>query len=39
MPEMIATFGKTLAAQDRSRYLAAPIHCKLRNILAVQAGT
>lgn len=38
MPEMIATFGKTLAAQDRSRYLAAPIHYKLRNILAVQAG-
>ncbi len=38
MPEMIATFGKTLAAQDRNRYLAAPIHYKLRNILEVQAG-
>ncbi len=38
MPEMIATFGKTLAAPDRNRYLAAPIHYKLRNILEVQAG-
>lgn len=36
MPEMIATFGKTLTAQDRSRYLAAPIHYKLRNLLEVQ---
>ncbi len=37
MPEMITTFGKVLGAQDRNRYLAAPIHYKLRNILEVQA--
>ncbi|QFY61913.1 MOSC domain-containing protein [Rhizobium grahamii] len=38
MPEMIATFGKVLAPQDRNRYLAAPIHYKLRDILNAQAG-
>ncbi|RDJ16915.1 MOSC domain-containing protein [Rhizobium grahamii] len=38
MPEMIATFGKVLAPQDRDRYLAAPIHYKLRDILEEQAG-
>ncbi|WP_431320969.1 MOSC domain-containing protein [Rhizobium sp. YTU87027] len=37
MPEMIATFGKTLATQDRNRYLSAPIHYRLRNILEAQA--
>lgn len=36
MPEMIATFGKTLNARDRNRYLAAPIHYKLRDILELQ---
>ncbi|MDQ0562910.1 MOSC domain-containing protein YiiM [Rhizobium mesoamericanum] len=39
MPEMIATFGKTLTAQDRNRYLSAPIHYKLRKILEAQAHT
>ncbi|MBB3315628.1 MOSC domain-containing protein YiiM [Rhizobium sp. BK181] len=38
MPDMIATFGKVLAARDRDRYLAAPIHYKLRDILEEQAG-
>ncbi|EPF00404.1 MOSC domain-containing protein [Rhizobium grahamii] len=38
MPEMIATFGKVLAPRDRDRYLAAPIHYKLRDILNAQAG-
>jgi MOSC domain-containing protein YiiM len=38
IPEMITTFGKTLATQDRNRYLAAPIHYKLRNILEAQVG-
>ena len=38
MPEMIAMFGKVLAIKDRDRYLAAPIHYKLRNILKGQAG-
>jgi MOSC domain-containing protein YiiM len=38
MPEMIATFGKVLAPPDRDRYLAAPIHYKLRDILKEQAG-
>ncbi|EJL51793.1 hypothetical protein PMI09_04279 [Rhizobium sp. CF122] len=38
MPEMIATFGRMLTAQDRSRYLSAPIHYKLRNILEAQSS-
>lgn len=33
MPEMMATFGKRLSAEDRARYLAAPIHYKLRDSL------
>lgn len=36
MPEMMETFGKRLSAEDRSRYLAAPIHYKLRSILEAQ---
>ncbi|MCS4093028.1 MOSC domain-containing protein [Rhizobium sp. BK176] len=38
IPEIIATFGKVLAPRDRDRYLAAPIHYKLRDILEEQAG-
>ncbi|KRB59213.1 molybdenum cofactor biosysynthesis protein [Rhizobium sp. Root708] len=38
MPEMIATFGKVLGPQDRDRYLSAPVHYKLRDILNAQAG-
>jgi len=30
MPEMLDTFGKNLSDEDRGRYLAAPIHHKLR---------
>ncbi|WP_137129599.1 MOSC domain-containing protein [Rhizobium sp. FY34] len=30
VPEMMRLFGKQLAPQDRKRYLAAPIHTKLR---------
>ncbi len=30
MPELIATFGRRLSPEDRARYLAAPIHYKLR---------
>jgi MOSC domain-containing protein YiiM len=37
MPEMMATFGKRLSPEDRARYLAAPIHYKLRNTLEAQA--
>lgn len=37
MPEMMASFGKRLSADDRARYLAAPIHRKLRGILEAQA--
>ncbi len=33
MPEMMATFGKRLSPEDRARYLAAPIHYKLRTVL------
>jgi MOSC domain-containing protein YiiM len=36
MPEMLATFGKLLSAEDRARYLAAPIHYKLRHLLEAQ---
>lgn len=30
MPEMLETYGKNLSDEDRARYLAAPIHYKLR---------
>jgi len=30
MPEMMETFGRKLSTEDRERYLAAPIHHKLR---------
>ncbi|NKM79123.1 MOSC domain-containing protein [Rhizobium leguminosarum] len=33
MPELIKTFGRRLSEADRSRYLAAPIHYKLRALL------
>jgi MOSC domain-containing protein YiiM len=36
MPEMMATFGKRLSPEDRARYLAAPIHYKLRASLEAQ---
>ncbi len=37
MPEMMATFGRRLSPEDRARYLAAPIHYKLRDTLLAQA--
>ncbi len=37
MPEMMATFGKRLSSADRTRYLAAPIHDKLRATLESEA--
>ncbi|MDM9646871.1 MOSC domain-containing protein [Rhizobium sp. S163] len=36
MPEMMATFGRRLSAEDRTRYLAAPIHYKLRDSLLAE---
>jgi MOSC domain-containing protein YiiM len=36
MPELMATFGRKLSAEDRARYLAAPIHHKLRALLEAQ---
>ncbi|MBX4866226.1 MOSC domain-containing protein [Rhizobium bangladeshense] len=33
MPELMETFGRRLSEPDRTRYLAAPIHYKLRAIL------
>ncbi len=33
MPEMMATFGRRLSPEDRARYLAAPIHHKLRALI------
>jgi MOSC domain-containing protein YiiM len=36
MPEMMATFGRRLSAEDRARYLAAPIHYKLRDSLVAE---
>ena len=36
MPEMMATFGRRLSADDRARYLAAPIHYKLRDSLVAE---
>ncbi|MDC9812833.1 MOSC domain-containing protein [Rhizobium binxianense] len=35
MPELMETFGRRLSEMDRARYLAAPIHHKLRAILEV----
>lgn len=37
MPEMMASFGRRLEEADRRRYLAAPIHHKLRAALEAQA--
>ncbi|MCM2401550.1 MOSC domain-containing protein [Rhizobium sp. S153] len=37
MPDMIATFGKTLSPEDRTRYLAVPIHHKLRSALDMRS--
>ncbi|KKZ87984.1 hypothetical protein RPHASCH2410_CH07590 [Rhizobium phaseoli Ch24-10] len=36
MPELMETFGRRLSQVDRARYLAAPIHYKLRAMLAAQ---
>ena len=36
MPEMMETFGRRLSAADRERYLAAPVHHKLRAELEAQ---
>lgn len=36
MPEMMETFGRKLSGEDRERYLAAPIHYKLRAQLEAQ---
>lgn len=36
MPEMMETFGRKLSIEDRDRYLAAPIHHKLRALLETQ---
>lgn len=38
MPEMMATFGRRLSPRDRARYLAAPIHYKLRALIEGDAG-
>jgi MOSC domain-containing protein YiiM len=37
MPELIATFGGRLSPADKARYLAAPIHFKLRAQLEAQS--
>lgn len=36
MPELIATFGRRLSSEDKARYLAAPVHFKLRAQLEAQ---
>lgn len=36
MPELMKTFGRQLSEADRSRYLAAPIHYRLRAMLEAQ---
>lgn len=36
MPELMETFGRRLSETDRARYLAAPIHHKLRAVLETQ---
>lgn len=38
MPELMETFGRRLSETDRVRYLAAPIHHKLRAMLESQDG-
>ena len=38
MPEMMATFGRRLSPQDRARYLATPIHHKLRAFIESDAA-
>jgi hypothetical protein len=38
MPEMMATFGRRLSSEDRARYLAAPIHYKLRAFIESDAA-
>ncbi|RAX43321.1 MOSC domain-containing protein [Rhizobium tropici] len=38
MPEMLATFGRRLSAEDRVRYLAAPVHHKLRALIESDAA-
>lgn len=38
MPEMMATFGRRLSPEDRARYLAAPIHHKLRALIESDAA-
>jgi MOSC domain-containing protein YiiM len=38
MPEMMETFGRRLSENDRRRYLAAPIHHKLRAVLEGRPG-
>src|ERR1700712_707225 len=37
MPEMMATRGRKLSPEDRARYLAAPVHYKLRQKLQAEA--
>ncbi len=37
LPEMMATFGRRLSTEERARYLAAPIHYKLRRALEEEA--
>ena len=34
MREMMATFGRRLSETDRARYLAAPVHYKVRDAIA-----
>jgi MOSC domain-containing protein YiiM len=36
MPEMMRTFGRKLSIEDRARYLATPIHQKLRAAIEAQ---
>ncbi|MBN8953801.1 MULTISPECIES: MOSC domain-containing protein [unclassified Rhizobium] len=38
MPEMMATFGRRLSPKDRARYLAVPIHYKLRALIEGDAA-
>ncbi|KAA0699056.1 MOSC domain-containing protein [Neorhizobium sp. P12A] len=37
MPELMETFGRRLTEEDRARYLAAPLHHKLRAMLESQS--
>jgi hypothetical protein len=34
MPDLMRTYGKRLEGEERERYLAAPIHYKLREFLS-----